>query len=201
MRRSTESDQKLVEQAKSGSREAFDHLVIRHRNRLIRQLNPIIRSSTDAEDVVQETFIKAYKSLRHFRGDSAFFTWIYRIAINTANSNFAQTDRTSALSDLSQQSAATLELQIAVDAETPESKLEDKQFLNLLDAILQSLPEEQRTAFMLREVEGLSYDEIAEKMHSPVGTVRSRIHRVREAVISALGGQTGFPVASTRKAN
>jgi RNA polymerase sigma-70 factor (ECF subfamily) len=182
-----ESDQQLVTRAQGGSREAFNKLVSRHRSRLLKQLNPLLHNPREAEDVAQETFIKAYRALRHFRGDSAFSTWIYRIAVNTANHSLRKAGRSPVVYDLSVQSEAQARsLEIGPAGETPEGRLESKQLLDLLHAILESLPEDQRKIFVLREVEALSYEEIAIQMQCPIGTVRSRIHRVREIIASTL---------------
>lgn len=186
------SDHELVERARQGSRDAFDLLVTRHRDRLLRQLSPLLRDSNEAEDVVQETFLKAFRSIRLFRGDSTFFTWIYRIAINTANRSFIRAKRMPLLLDISEQSSDQFEQRESeIDRDTPEVRLESKQLRNLLNSILDSLPDELSATFILREIEGLSYDEIANKLNCPIGTVRSRIHRVRETVSESLKKHEG----------
>lgn len=192
MKPGRESDQQLVDRARHGSRDAFNLLVTRHRDRLLRQLSPLMRDSNEAEDVVQETFLKAYKSIRLFRGDSAFFTWLYRIAINNANRSFVRASRMPLVLDISQQFSNPYgQTESQIDRDTPEVRLESKQLGNLLNSVLDSLPPEQSSVFVLREIEGMSYEEIAEQLKCPIGTVRSRIHRVREIVSDSLKKHTG----------
>lgn len=188
MKSRQEQDLELVELAQTGDMRAFDTLVTRYKRRLIRYLSPMIRDLGDTEDVVQETFIKAYMGLNSFRGDSSFSTWLFRIGINTAKRSLAQSGRR--FLDLqvehSDQEGSQQRFEGQPDFDTPEARLETKQILNLLDEAMDELPEEQRTSLVLRELEGLSYEEIAEQMHCPVGTVRSRIHRARDAIAAAL---------------
>ena len=180
-----EIDQQLVERAQRGDKQAFDLLVIKYQRRLVRLLSQFIRDSAEVEDIAQETFIKAYKSLSSFRGDSAFYTWLYRIGINAAK-NFlvAQKRRAS-------NTSSNFDIEDAENFEeggqlrelaTPESELISKQVAQTVSQALNELPEELRTAITLREIEGLSYEEIASVMNCPTGTIRSRIFRAREVI-------------------
>jgi RNA polymerase sigma-70 factor (ECF subfamily) len=188
MKSSRELDLELVKAAQAGDTLAFETLIKRYKARLTRYLTTFLHDSVESEDAVQETFIKAYLALHSFRGDSSFSTWLFQIGINTAKRNLAYykrripklADPLHHIGHSQQQSGAD------IDIETPEATLENKQMLSLLDAALDELPEGQRTALILRELEGLSYEEIAEQMHSPVGTVRSRIFRARDTVAEAL---------------
>jgi len=180
-----EIDQQLVERAQSGDKQAFDLLVIKYQRRLVRLLSQFIRDSAEVEDIAQETFIKAYKSLSSFRGDSAFYTWLYRIGINAAK-NFlvAQKRRASnASSNVDIEDAENFEEGGQLrELATPESELISKQIAQTVNQALNELPEELRTAITLREIEGLSYEEIASVMNCPTGTIRSRIFRAREVI-------------------
>lgn len=180
-----EIDQQLVERAQHGDKEAFDLLVIKYQRRLVRLLSQFIRDSAEVEDIAQETFIKAYKSLSSFRGDSAFYTWLYRIGINAAK-NFlvAQKRRASnASSNVDIEDAENFEEGSQLrELGTPESELISKQIAQTVNQALNELPEELRTAITLREIEGLSYEEIASVMNCPTGTIRSRIFRAREVI-------------------
>ena len=180
-----EIDQQLVERAQGGDKQAFDLLVIKYQRRLVRLLSQFIRDSAEVEDIAQETFIKAYKSLSSFRGDSAFYTWLYRIGINAAK-NFlvAQKRRASnATSNVDIEDAENFEEGGQLrELGTPESELISKQIAQTVNQALNELPEELRTAITLREIEGLSYEEIASVMNCPTGTIRSRIFRAREVI-------------------
>lgn len=184
-----EIDQQLVERAQRGDKQAFELLVIKYQRKLARLLSQFIRDTAEVEDVVQETFIKAYSSLSSFRGDSAFYTWLYRIGINAAK-NFlvAQKRRASAISNgFDIEGAENLEESSQLrELATPESELMSKQIAQTVHQALHELPEELRTAITLREIEGLSYEEIANVMNCPTGTVRSRIFRAREAISDKL---------------
>ena len=184
-----EIDQQLVERAQRGDKEAFELLVIKYQRKLARLLSQFIRDSAEVEDVAQETFIKAYRSLSSFRGDSAFYTWLYRIGINAAK-NFlvAQKRRASNTSNgIDIEDAENFEEGSQLrELDTPESELMSKQIAQTVHQTLQELPEELRTAITLREIEGLSYEEIANVMNCPTGTVRSRIFRAREAISDKL---------------
>jgi len=184
-----EIDQQLVERAQRGDKQAFELLVIKYQRKLARLLSQFIRDSAEVEDVAQETFIKAYRSLSSFRGDSAFYTWLYRIGINAAK-NFlvAQKRRASATSNgFDIEDAENFEEASQLrELDTPESELMSKQIAQTVHQTLHELPEELRTAITLREIEGLSYEEIANAMNCPTGTVRSRIFRAREAISDKL---------------
>jgi len=188
MNNRTEEDRNLVELAQTGDSRAFETLMRRYTMPLSRFLQRYLNDSYDIEDAVQETFIKAYLGINQFRGDSAFSTWIFRIGINVAKHGLMLKHRQGVQqSDVGDKDADSKELaEAAADFDTPDSKLETKEVLALLDAALDSLPEEQRTSFELRELEGLTYEEIAWQMHCPVGTVRSRIHRARDTLAAAL---------------
>lgn len=195
---SGESDQLLVRLAQDGSGAAFDALVLRYRRQLVRQVLPLVRDNSEAEDIVQDALMSAFSSLRNFRGDSSFFTWLYRIAINSAKySRMRSTRRLPLISDIADESdQERLAAEQGTDLETPESILESQQLLRLLSAVIDELPVDYREALMLRELEGLSYEEIAERMHCPVGTVRSRVHRARDSITSAL--RAAFDVAAVK---
>lgn len=184
-----EIDQQLVERAQRGDKQAFELLVIKYQRKLARLLSQFIRDAAEVEDVTQETFIKAYRSLSSFRGDSAFYTWLYRIGINAAK-NFlvAQKRRASSTSNgIDIEDAENFEEASQLrDLDTPESELMSKQIAQTVHQTLHELPEELRTAITLREIEGLSYEEIANAMNCPTGTVRSRIFRAREAISDKL---------------
>ncbi len=184
-----EIDQQLVERAQRGDKRAFDLLVVKYQRKLARLLSQFIRDAAEVEDVTQETFIKAYKSLSSFRGDSAFYTWLYRIGINAAK-NFlvAQKRRASATTnEFDIEAAENFEEGSQLrELNTPENELMSKQIAQTVHQALQALPEELRSAITLREIEGLSYEEIASIMSCPTGTVRSRIFRAREAIADKL---------------
>lgn len=184
-----EIDQQLVERAQRGDKRAFDLLVIKYQRKLARLLSQFIRDSAEVEDVTQETFVKAYRSLSSFRGESAFYTWLYRIGINAAK-NFlvAQKRRASATTNgFDIEDAENFEEGAQLrELNTPESALMSRQIAQTVHQTLEVLPEELRTAITLREIEGLSYEEIANIMNCPTGTVRSRIFRAREAIADKL---------------
>jgi RNA polymerase sigma factor RpoE len=183
-----EVDQLLVERAQGGDKHAFDQLVSKYQRKLGRLLSRYIRDSAEVEDVTQEAFIKAYRALPSFRGDSAFYTWLYRIGINTAKNYLVSLGRRAPTStEFDSAEAETFEsADLLRDINTPESLLLSKQIGETVNSAMDSLPEELRTAIVLREIEGLSYDEIAAMMDCPIGTVRSRIFRAREAVAARL---------------
>jgi RNA polymerase sigma factor RpoE len=183
-----EIDQALVERAQGGDKHAFDQLVSKYQRKLGRLLSRFIRDPAEVEDVSQEAFIKAYRALPSFRGDSAFYTWLYRIGINTAkNYLVAQGRRAPTSTEFDSEEAETFESAEQLrDINTPESLLLSKQIGETVNGAIDALPEELRTAIVLREIEGLSYDEIAGMMDCPIGTVRSRIFRAREAVAQKL---------------
>ena len=183
-----EVDQKLVERAQSGDRSAFEILFAKYQRKLVRLLSRFIRDAAEVEDVAQEAFIKAYKALPSFRGDSAFYTWLYRIGINTAkNYLVAQGRRAPTSTDFDADEAESFEDADQLrDINTPESLLQSKQIGETVNSAMDALPEELRTAIVLRELEGMSYEEIAVSMNCPIGTVRSRIFRARESVAAKL---------------
>lgn len=187
MKSRRELDLDLVKSAQAGDSRAFEALMKRYKTRLVRYLTPLLRDVNDSEDVVQETFIKVFMALNSFRGESSFATWLFRIGINTAKRSLVRDRhilRASAPSGDAEGSQQYSES--ATDYTTPEASMETKQVLDQLDAALSELPTDQRTCLILRELEGLSYEEIAEQMHTPVGTVRSRIHRARMTIAAAL---------------
>ncbi|WP_153132850.1 RNA polymerase sigma factor RpoE [Dechloromonas hortensis] len=183
-----EIDQALVERAQGGDQHAFDLLVSKYQRKLGRLLSRFIRDSAEVEDVSQEAFIKAYRALPSFRGDSAFYTWLYRIGINTAkNYLVSQGRRAPTTTEFDNDEAETFEDASQLrDINTPESLLLSKQIGQTVNSAMEALPEELRTAIVLREIEGMSYEEIAKIMDCPIGTVRSRIFRAREAVAAKL---------------
>ncbi len=183
-----EIDQQLVERAQGGDKHAFEVLVAKYQRKMARLLSRFIRDQAEIEDVAQEAFIKAYRALPLFRGDSAFYTWLYRIAINTAkNYLVAQGRRAPTSTEFDAEEAEGFEDATQLrDINTPESLLQSKQTGATISAAMAALPEELRSAILLREIEGLSYEEIAEAMSCPIGTVRSRIFRAREAVAEKL---------------
>jgi RNA polymerase sigma-70 factor (ECF subfamily) len=191
-----ESDQLLVERVRDGDKQAFDLLVAKYQRRLMRLLSRIVHDPAEAEDVVQETFIKAYRALRHFRGDSAFYTWLYRIGINTAKNHLAtQGRRMPTFTDAdSEQAEAFGDGDHLRDINTPESMLASKQIAQTVNAAMDALPVDLRTAIALREIEGLSYEEISDIMACPIGTVRSRIFRAREVIAEKLRPLLDMPV-------
>jgi len=184
-----ELDQQLVEKVQRGDKHAFDLLVIKYQRRLARLLSRFIRDPAEVEDIAQETFIKAYRALPSFRGDSAFYTWLYRIGVNTAKNFLVSQGRKfpTSVSGLDAEEAENFEGADQLrEVNTPETELMGKQVAQTVNQVLEVLPEELRTAIILREIEGLSYEEIAEIMNCPIGTVRSRIFRAREAVADKL---------------
>jgi RNA polymerase sigma factor RpoE len=183
-----EIDQLLVERAQGGDKHAFDLLVSKYQRKLGRLLSRFIRDSAEVEDVCQEAFIKAYRALPSFRGDSAFYTWLYRIGINTAkNYLVSQGRRAPTSTEFDNDEAETFDDASQLrDINTPESLLLTKQIGQTINAAMDALPEELRTAIVLREIDGMSYEEIAGIMDCPIGTVRSRIFRAREAVAAKL---------------
>jgi len=183
-----EVDQQLVERAQRGDKRAFDLLVSKYQRKLARLLSRFIRDSTEVEDVTQEAFIKAYRALPTFRGDSAFYTWLYRIGINTAkNYLVALGRRAPTTTHIDSEEAEGFEDGDQLrDLNTPEDELASKQVAETVNQTLGELPEELKTAITLREIEGLSYEDIANIMNCPIGTVRSRIFRAREAIAAKL---------------
>lgn len=183
-----EIDQQLVERAQRGDKRAFELLVSKYQRKLGRLLSRFIRDGAEVEDVTQEAFIKAYRALPSFRGDSAFYTWLYRIGINTAkNYLVAQGRRAPTATGFDSEEAENFEDGDQLrDVNTPEAELMSKQIATTVNETMQALPEELRTAITLREIEGLSYEDIATIMNCPIGTVRSRIFRARETIAERL---------------
>lgn len=176
-------DQQLVERVQKGDKRAFDLLVIKYQHKVMAVISRLIRDPAEAQDVAQEAFIKAYRALPGFRGDSAFYTWIYRIAINTAKNYLVARNRRPPASDLDVEDAEFYPGNDAIhEMNTPERNLLRDELQATIEQAFQDLPTDLRTAVSLRELEGLSYEEIAEVMECPVGTVRSRIFRAREAI-------------------
>jgi RNA polymerase sigma-70 factor (ECF subfamily) len=180
----------LVQRTLAGERRAYDLLVIKYQRRVERLIGRMVRDSDLVQDIAQETFIRAYRALAQFRGDAQFYTWLYRIAVNTAKKQLMELKRDPLVfqSQLrgvedDETSAPERELNANVaDTETPEAVLASKEIANAVNAAMEALPEELRMAITLREIEGLSYDEIAQALECPIGTVRSRIFRAREAI-------------------
>ncbi len=177
-------DQQLVLRVQRGDKKAFELLVNKYHRKIGRLLSRMIRDQSEIEDITQEAFIKAYRALPSFRGESAFYTWLYRIAINTAKNYLASLNRRPVLStEYEDEDGETLDTASQLpDMNTPETELMNRQIVRTVNEAVESLPEELRTAITLREMEGLSYEDIAEVMNCPIGTVRSRIFRAREAI-------------------
>ena len=182
-----DNDSELVKQVQSGSKKAFDLLVLKYQHRIIKLVMRYVRDRTDAEDVAQEAFLKAYRALPNFRGDSAFYTWMYRIAINTAKNHLVAAGRRPLEVDLEDEDGDALDLdELQKDVATPEHLLLTDEIRETVRNTVAGLPDDLRVAITLREAEGMSYDEIAHAMDCPIGTVRSRIFRAREAVDTEL---------------
>ena len=179
-----ESDLVLVKLVQRGDKSAFDLLVRKYQHKVVKLVLRYVRNPAEAEDIAQEAFIKAYRALPQFRGDSAFYTWMYRIAINTAKNSLASRDRSPIaydldLTDPEESHSVQTRLQ---DPDTPEGMALTEEIRGIVNSAIEGLPEELKTAIVLRELDGLSYEEIAAAMECPVGTVRSRIFRAREAI-------------------
>ena len=182
-----EVDQALVERVQRGDKSAFDILVRKYQHKVVKLVSRYVKDHSEVYDVAQEAFIKAYRALPNFRGDSAFYTWMYRIAINTAKNYLVAQGRRLPNVDIEAQDAEQFEGESALkEYATPESMLRRDEVQNTVLRTIENLPDDLRTAIMLREIEGLSYEEIAEAMDCPVGTVRSRIFRAREAIDKTL---------------
>ncbi len=181
-------DQQLVERVQRGDKHAFDLLVSKYQRKLGRLISRFVRDPAEAEDVTQDAFIKAYRALPGFRGESAFYTWLYRIGINTAKNHLLATKRRAPTNTPfdADEAESFEEASLLREVSTPENELMSKQVVDVVQSSLQQLPEDLRSALTLREIEGLSYEEIASVMNCPVGTVRSRIFRAREAVAENL---------------
>lgn len=178
-----DSDQQLVERVQAGDKSAFDLLVRKYQHRVLKLVGRFVSDAAEAEDVAQEAFLKAYRALASFRGDSAFYTWLYRIAINTAKNALVSNRRRPVDFDLDLQDPEQYDRHARLkEGDTPEGVLLTEEIRTVVERAMEQLPEDLRRAIILRELEGLSYEEIAEAMDCPVGTVRSRIFRAREAI-------------------
>lgn len=176
-------DQLLVERVQRGDKRAFDLLVSKYQRKILALVGRFVRDTTEVEDVTQEAFIKAYRALPRFRGDSAFYTWLYRIAINTAKNHLVARGRRPPSVDVDHEEAMFFESDHALKSNTtPENTLLSEELGRCVDVAIDELPADLRTALVLREFDGLSYEDIAEVMDCPVGTVRSRIFRARDAI-------------------
>ncbi|MCP5328779.1 MAG: RNA polymerase sigma factor RpoE [Steroidobacteraceae bacterium] len=177
------SDLSLVQRVQHGDRAAFDVLVLKYQHKVVKLVLRYVRNPAEAEDVAQEAFIKAYRALPKFRGDSAFYTWLYRIAINTAKNAAAARGRSPIEYELDRDGEESYDVHARMkDTATPEALAMTEEIRSTVNAAIEALPDDLRTAIVLRELEGLSYEEIAAAMDCPVGTVRSRIFRAREAI-------------------
>ena len=184
---STDADAPLVERVKQGDVKAFEMLVVKYQRRIERLIGRMVRDVDLVPDIAQETFIRAYRALPKFRGDSAFYTWLYRIAVNTAKKALGELKRDLLVTESSRALRDDDDETSRVEndpttGETPESLLQSKEIAMTVNSAIEALSEDLRQAITLREIEGLSYEEIAELMNCPIGTVRSRIFRAREAI-------------------
>jgi RNA polymerase sigma-70 factor, ECF subfamily len=178
-----DSDQALVERVQRGDKAAFDVLVRKYQHKIVKLVTRYVHDATEALDVSQEAFIKAYRAIHGFRGDSAFYTWLYRIAINTAKNHLVAEGRRPLEHGMDLQDPEQYDMQARLrDVDTPERLLLTDEIQRTVEQAIEQLPEDLRTAIVLREIEGMSYEQIAEAMSCPVGTVRSRIFRAREAI-------------------
>lgn len=181
-----EFDSELVQRAKNGDKTAFDMLVRKYQHRIAAVVSRFVRDYAECQDVVQDSFIRAYKSLSGFRGDSQFYTWMYRIAVNTAKNHLSSKKRRPSF-DVELDDAENIDGGIYIqNNDTPEHELLRDEIAQVVSKALEQLPDDIRQAITLREMEGLSYEEIADVMNTPVGTVRSRIFRAREAIDARL---------------
>ena len=185
--RQPDVDALLVQRAKQGEVRAFEMLVVKYQRRIERLISRMVRDSDLVQDIAQETFIRAYRALPNFRGDAAFYTWLYRIAVNSAKKALSDMKRDPLVSESSLHSSNEDEETSRVeneltDGSTPEAVLASKEIAAAVNSAVEALSEDLRQAITLREIEGLSYEEIAEYMNCPIGTVRSRIFRAREAI-------------------
>ncbi len=182
------SDKKLVERVQKGDKGAFDLLVLKYQHKIVNLIMRYVRDPELALDIAQEAFIKAYRALPRFRGDSAFYTWLYRIAVNTAKNHLAAQRRRPMDIELDLQDPEQYDLHAKLkETDTPEGVVLSNELQETVERAIAALPEDLRTAIVLRELEGMSYEEIAETMECPVGTVRSRIFRARDAIGKKVG--------------
>ena len=175
-------DHELVKKVQAGNKKAFDILVIKYQQRILSVVNGFVHDPTEAQDVMQEAFIKAYRAIKNFRGESAFYTWLYRIAINTAKNHLTAKSRRPPASDITIDDAQTSDVSELKEIETPENRLISDELAKVIATTISTLPNETAVAIKLREFEGMSYEEIAQVMSCPIGTVRSRIFRAREMI-------------------
>lgn len=176
-------DQQLVERVQKGDKTAFDALVLKYQHKIVKLISRYVRDQSEALDVAQETFIKAYRALGNFRGESAFYTWLYRIAINTAKNYLVSQGRRPPDTDVDMEDAVQFEAEPGLrEGDSPELLAQRDEIEQVIFETIEGLPEDLRTAITLRELEGLSYEDIALAMACPIGTVRSRIFRAREAI-------------------
>ncbi len=185
------SDKKLVKRVQKGDKGAFDLLVLKYQHKIVNLVMRYVRDPELALDITQEAFIKAYRALPRFRGDSAFYTWMYRIAVNTAKNHLAAQRRRPMDVELDLQDPEQYDLHAKLkETDTPEGVTLSNELKETVERAIASLPEDLRTAIILRELEGMSYEEIAQTMECPVGTVRSRIFRARDAISKKVGSLT-----------
>ena len=195
-----DADALLIERVKQGDQRAFEMLVVKYQRRIERLIGRMVRDTDLVQDIAQETFIRAYRAIPQFRGESAFYTWLYRIAVNTAKKALVDLKRDPLITETAMASASSDDDETSrvenelTDGETPEAVLASKEIAATVNAAIEALSEDLRQAVTLRELEGLSYEEIAEVMNCPIGTVRSRIFRAREAIATRLR-----PLLDTRK--
>jgi len=181
-------DQRLVERAQQGDKRAFDLLVLKYQHKIVKLIMRYVRDPAEALDVSQEAFIKTYRALPKFRGDSAFYTWLYRIAINTAKNHLVAAKRRPVDFEVDLQDPESYEINARLqDNDTPDRIAQRDELRETVEDAIARLPEELRVAIVLREIEGMTYEEIARAMECPVGTVRSRIFRAREAIDGRIG--------------
>lgn len=183
----TETDHQLVERVQRGDKRAFDLLVRKYQHKIVSVITRYVSDWSEAQDVAQDAFLRAYRAIQAFRGDSAFYTWMYRIAINTAKNHLVSQGRRPPTDDIAIDDAVIGDGAMRLkETATPERELMRQEIEQTVFATVEALPEELRAAITLREVDGLSYEEIAEAMNCPIGTVRSRIFRAREAIDTRL---------------
>jgi len=180
-------DKEIIERVKGGDKKAYDLLVLKYQQRVINLISRFVKNHSDALDVSQETFIKAYRALPNFRGESAFYTWLYRIAVNTAKNHLTVQSRKITKSDYDVTDIEQIEGNMSlIEQTTPENLLHKDELQETVLKTIENLPEDLKSAIMLREIDGLSYEDIANVMDCPVGTVRSRIFRAREMIDSKI---------------
>ena len=186
MAKTPKMDYELVKRVQQGDKSAFDLLVIKYQSKILALIGNYIKNPQEVQDIAQEAFVKAYRALHTFRGDSAFYTWIYRIAINTAKSHLVSMKRKTPSVDIDITDAEHFDFENLHEINTPEALVHKEEIERVIFSAINSLPDGPRTAVILREIDGMSYEDIAEIMDCPVGTVRSRIFRAREAIDKVL---------------